>query len=134
MRHQHIHRAPYTGNLTFMQNKTIMKTIFIAFLICCIGTTAQAQLLKKIKGQFNDKLKEKVEQKKNQKIDEKADKAASKVVNAPDSVIQKAERKLKEINETKKDSLRVSTEQKSGIPDDPGPLAAIFIRRQYCNI
>lgn len=90
-----------------------MKKLYTAIIICSFMAPLQAQVLKKLKGQFEDKFKEKIEQKKNQKIDEKTDNAASKIMNAPDSVIKKAGNFIKERHQDKKDSLKIKEQQKT---------------------
>ena len=90
-----------------------MKKLYTAIIICSFMAPLHAQVLKKLKGQFEDKFKEKIEQKKNQKIDEKTDNAASKIMNAPDSVLKKAGNFIKEKHQDKKDSLKVKEQQKT---------------------
>lgn len=90
-----------------------MRKIFAVIVICCFITPVKAQVLKKIKDQFEGKFKEKLEQKKNQKIDEKTDNAASKIINAPDSVIKKSGNFIKEKQQNKKDSLKIKEQQKT---------------------
>ncbi len=90
-----------------------MKKLYAAIIICSFMAPLQAQILKKLKGQFEDKFKEKIEQKKNQKIDEKTDNATSKIMNAPDSVIKKTGNFIKERQQDKKDSLKIKEQQKT---------------------
>ena len=83
-----------------------MKNITAFILFMCFVNNSNGQLLKKLKGQFEDKFKEKRSQKKDQKIDEKADKAATQVVNMPDSVITRESGKVRNREDVKKDSLK----------------------------
>ena len=83
-----------------------MKKLIVLVSLSLGVSSSHAQVIKKLKNQFEDKFKEKLVQKKDQKIDEKADKAAAKVVNAPDTVLSKTTQEIKRAQQAKKDSNR----------------------------
>lgn len=90
-----------------------MKKLITAFVLYSFMMPMQAQVLKKLKGQFENKFKEKIEQKKDQKIDEKADNLATKIINTPDSIVKKTGALLKEKQQAKKDTLKTNDLQKN---------------------
>lgn len=103
-----------------------MKKLYLAIIICSFMTPLHAQVFKKLKGQIENKFKEKIEQKKNQKIDEKTDHAATKIMNTPDSVINKTGKFIKEKRHDKKDSLNVNEQQKTGTVNNQASRAVII--------
>lgn len=110
-----------------------MKKLYAAIIICSFMAPLHAQVLKKLKGQFEDKFKEKIEQKKNQKIDEKTDNAASKIMNAPDSVLKKAGNFIKERRQDKKDSLKVKEQQKTDTLNTQVARAVVITSAEFSN-
>lgn len=83
-----------------------MKKLIVLVSLSLVVNYSHAQVIKKLKNQFEDKFKEKLVQKKDQKIDEKADKAAAKMVSTPDSVASKTMHEFKKAQQAKKDSAR----------------------------